>query len=401
MTYDVATLSAARLWSYHPDWSAGYEITRAFRTDITASRNQSEQRRALRDVARVSARYRTVLQDDDLRAARHFLRARQNDPAAAPDFSRYALLTGASSSGGGTLTLADPPAWVAADRLLVLCSGTTSELVEVASVADPTITIAGTLDNNWASGAIVRPALHGLLDGNLQSSRYRRSAAEMSVAIDVYPGGEPVEDEGAASDTFNGYEVFTAEPEWSRKPSLNYLWPVEQIDYGIGRAAQFRPVNVAQQLDEAEFAGLTAATALAIEQVFLRAKGRRGAFYRPSGEKDFVLAATASSGASTFLASGSDLVDDFGAVDYGGNPAAIEVCKTDGTRLRRLITGITPSGGNSSVAVNSAWPSDLTTSNVARISWMPLVRFASDEMTTLWRTPSSATIRASFQSVKA
>lgn len=401
MSYDLNTLSAARLWSWHPDWSSGYEVKRAFRTDIITSRNNTEQRRALRDVARFSARYSTVVQDSDLRAANHFLRAWQNQPTAVLDFSRYALLTGASSAGVATLTLASPPAWVAADRLLVLCDADTNELVEVDSVADPTITLAATLDNAWATGSVVRPAIFGLLSGQITSSRYHRGAADIAVNIAAYPGGEPIEDEGTAATTFNGYEVFTAEPDWSGSPSLDYLFPVEQVDYGIGRTAQFRPIDMAQRTVEAEFAGLSASAALAIEQTFLRAKGRRGAFYRSAGEKDFVLAATATSGSSFFLDSGLDLFNDFGGVDYAENPTAIEVCLTSGTRLHRLITGITSSAGNSRVAVDSAWPTDLTTSNVARISWMPLVRFASDEMTTRWQTPLSATIRASFQTVRA
>lgn len=401
MSYDLNTLSAARLWPYHPDWSSGYEVKRAFRTDIITSRNNTEQRRALRDVPRLSASYSTVVQDSVLRAANHFLRAWQNKPTAVPDFSRHALLTGSSSAGVSTLTLASPPAWVAADRLLVLCSASETELVEVESVVGSTINLADPLANSWASGSVVRPAIFGLLNGRMSSSRYHRGAADIAVSIDAYPGGEPIEAEGAAATTFNGYEVFTAEPDWSGSPGLEYIWPVEQIDYGIGRTAQFRPIDMAQRVIEAEFSSLSASAALAIEQTFLRTKGRRGAFYRSVGEKDFDLAATASSGSSFFLDSGLDLFNDFGGVDYAENPTAIEVCLTSGTRLHRLITGITSSAGNSRVAVNSAWPTNLTTTNVARISWMPLVRFASDELTTRWQTPLSATIRASFQTARA
>jgi len=112
------------------------------------------------------------------------------------------------------------------------------------------------------------------------------------------------------------------------------------------------------------------------------------------------LAATAGSGTSNFLASGSALFDDFGGTDWDAYPAALEVVLTDATRLRRLVTGITADGDNSRVAVSAAWPTDLTAANVARISWMPLVRFASDEMTTRWQTPVAASIRASFQGVR-
>lgn len=401
MTYDVQTPAGARLWPYHPDWSGGFETTRSFRTDIITSRSKFEQRRALRDVPRLSARYGTVVQESDLRAANHFFRARQNAPTAIPDFSRYALTTGSSSGGTDELTITSPPAWIAAGQLLVLCSASETELVEVDDVTGDTITLTDNLANAWPSGSVVRPGLFGLLDGQITAARFRRGAAKFSVLLSVYPGAEPPEDEGTAAATFNGYEVFPQiEPDWSGSPSLDHIWPVEQVDYGIGRTAQFRPIDRAADITEAQF-NVGAADARTIEQAFLRMKGRRGAFYRPSTEKDFDLAAPALSGSSAFLASGPDLAADFGSVDYGANPIAIEVVLTSGTRLRKLITGITASTGNSLVAVGGAWGTALSTANVARISWMPLVRFTSDDLTTAWRTPTSATIRLGFQGIKA
>lgn len=397
MTYDVGTLSAARLWPYHPDWSSGFEIRRAFLSDIITSRSNREQRIALRDAPRLSASYQTNVQGDDLQAAKHWLRAWQNKPAAVPDFSRYALTTGSSSGGSSSLTIATPPAWIAAGQLAVLCSGGTMELVEIEAVADPAVTLAANLSNAWPSGSVIRPVLFGLMNGALQAQRLTRGAARIAVNVQSYPGSEPPEDEGTASDTFNGYEVFTAEPDFAAQPSLNYLWPVEQVDFDYGRTAQFRPIDRAEQLIEAEFTGLDYDAAQSIEQVFLRAKGSRGAFYRPSGEKDMTLAADAS--ATTLIdVNSTDLADDFGSIDYGANPTAIEICQTNGTRLRRLITAIAVNGGNSRITLNSAVT--VATATTARISWMPLVRFASDELATLWRGPNAGTIRAAFQTVK-
>jgi hypothetical protein len=396
VTYDLNTPSVARLWHYGPDWSGGYQVTRAFLTDVITSRNNTEQRRALRDVARLSIAYRAVVQDSDRRAADHWLRAAQNRPAVVPDFARYSLTTGSSSGGGSTLTMTSPPAWIAAGQLLVLCGATEHEVVEVASVAGSTINLDGTLTNNWPSGSVVRPGIFGLLGGQLQARRFRRGAEEISVTLAAYPGGEPPEDEGAAATTFNGYEVFTAEPNWSGQPGLDYLWPVEQVDYGVGRTAQFRPIDRGEKLVEAEFSGLTAAEATVIEQHFLRMKGRRGTFYRPTGEKDIVLDANASG--TTFIATGPDLADDFGSFDFSADPHAIEICLTNGTRLHRLVTDIAASGGDSAITVSSSVT--ITVAGTARISWMPLVRFAADEMTTDWRTPLSATIRTTFQTIK-
>lgn len=397
MTYDVATLSAARLWPYHPDWSAGFEIRRAFLTDITVSRSNRERRRAMRDVPRISTSYSTNVTGTDLQDAKHYLRAWQNQPSAVIDFSRYVATTGSSSATDTTLTIASPPAWIAAGRLAVICSGGAMELVEIDGVAGSTVTLADPLESSWASGSIVRPAIFGLLNARMQGSRITRGTHSLNVRVAAYPGAEPPEDEGTASDIFNSYEVLTAEPDFAQQPSLDHIWPVEQIDFGIGRTAQFRPIDRQELMVECQFSGLTPAAAQAIEQVFLRSKGRRGAFYRPSCEKDMTLAANTSA-VAYFDAVGTDLVADFGGIDYAANPTAIEIVQTNGTRTRKLITGITASGANSRVAFSGAL--SLTVAGVARISWMPLVRFASDEMATSWRGPAAGTIRTTFQTVK-
>jgi hypothetical protein len=152
---------------------------------------------------------------------------------------------------------------------------------------------------------------------------------------------------------------------------------------------------------EAEFNGLGVALATQVEQFFDRMKGRRTAFYVPTWEADFALAASAGSGSSTFVADGSTLFDDFGDVDYSVVNEGIAVCLTDGSTLYRRITDITATGDDSLVTVNAAWGVGLSDANVARISRMPLSRFASDEMTMSWRTPLTASSRLTFTQVRA
>lgn len=400
MSYDVLTPAAARLWPYSPDWSGGFNVRRAFKTDIITSRDNTEQRRATRLDPRFSIDYRTIAVDDDLRGANHWLRAWQNKPTVIPDFARWARLTGTSSGGSLTLTISPMPPWVEAGQRLVLCGATTEEVL-VASVAGTTITLTTNLINGWPTGAVLRPTFFGLFDARLSSSRMTKGAAEISVALDTYPGGEPPRAAGTAWATYNSREVFTLQPDYSSSPSVNYLWPTEQVDFGIGRTAQFRPVVRAERGTEAEFKGLSVSAAAEVEQFFDRMKGRRGAFYMPSWEKDFVLAATASSGSSAFTASGPEISDGFGLVDYSLIETAIAICMIDGSHIYRRVTDIAASGGNSLITVSASWGAELSAASVARISWMPIWRFASDEMTMAWQTPLSANARLSFQSVKA
>jgi hypothetical protein len=399
VSYDVDTPTVARLWRYAPDWSRGFDVKRSYLTDIITSRDGTEQRRATRDQPRLSADYRTVVSGDARRASDHHLRAWQDKPVVVPDFARWARLTDASLATTDTLTISPVPVWASAGQPLVLCADGVIEEVVVASVAGTTITLEDPLEHNWASGDVLRPTFFGLFDGRLTSSRLNRDAAAIDVHIDCYPGGEPARTTGSAWAGLGGIEVFTPQPDYASAPSVGHIWPIDKVDYERGRTAQFRPILRYSRTLDAEYNGLGLTLATQLEQFFDRMKGRRGAFYLPTWEQDFVLADTPGSGSTTFLADGPELANDFASTDYSAVNEGVAVCLTSGTTLYRRITDIAASGLDTLVTVNAAWGVALSSSNVARVSRMNLSRFASDDMVTSWRTPLTAGARLSFQQV--
>ena len=400
MTLDVLERDSARLWNYGPDWSAGFNVRRAWRTDIFGSRNNTEQRRALRTKPRLSLDYRTIAQGEDLESLSRNLRGAQNRPAIVPDFARWARLTASSNDGDSTLTVSPLPVWAAEGQTLLLCGADGVERVEVESAAGSTITLVDPLAVDWPSGAVLRPTFFGLLNGRLSTSRRTRGVAEATIALEAYPGGTPPRDEGTPWDTFNDREVFTLEPDYSSPPSVAALWPVEDVDAESGWTAQFRPVDRAERLVEAEFRGLDVETATQLEQFFDRMKGMRGAFFMPTCERDFLLAGTVTAGSSNLFVNNSTLAADFGAVNFADVETAIVATMLDGSRIYRRVQDIFASTFQSVVQVTSPWPVELSTATLARLSWMPIYRFASDEMTMTWQTPLRARTRLSFQSVK-
>jgi hypothetical protein len=401
MSYDVLTPAVARLWPYSPDWSRSFDVTRSYKTDIFTSRNGTEQRRAIRDQPRLSASYRAIVSGADKRAADHHLRAWQDKPVVVPDFARWARLTGSSAAASTTLTISPMPSWVAEDQPLVLCQSGIEESVTVIGVAGSTITLADPLVNAWAVGDVLRPSFFGLLNAQTGSSRLNGGTAAFDVSVDCYPGGEPPRDEGTAWATLDSVEIFTPLPDYAGALSVGHRWPVDQVDFGHGRTAQFRPIEHMARTCEAEFNGQPVAAITQLEQFFDRMKGRRGAFYLPTWESDFALASSASSGSSAFVASGSDLVTDFGATDYAAVNEGVAVCLTNGTVIYRRITDVGASDGNSLVTVDAPWGTALTGATVARISRLVLSRFASDDMVTSWRTPLTASARLTFNQVYA
>jgi hypothetical protein len=342
-----------------------------------------------------------VVSGDDRRDADLFLRSRQNMPAVVPDFARWARLTGSSASGTSTIDIAPMPAWIAAGQPLVLCQAGITELVNVIGVAGTIATLDDPLVNDWADGDVVRPSFFGLLNAKMGSQRPNRDTADYDVSIDCYPGGEPARDAGAAWASLGGIEIFTPLPDYASVPAISDIWPVDRVDYDRGRTAEFRPIARHQRGTAASFAGLTVSEATALEQFFDRMKGRRTAFYLPTWEQDFVLNAPALAGASAIHVKGTALNVAFGATNFAVVNEGIVVCLRDGTTIYRRITDISDGGADSIITVNAAWGSALNAGNVARISRMDLTRFDTDEMTTAWRTPLSASAQLSFMGVTA
>jgi hypothetical protein len=293
------------------------------------------------------------------------------------------------------------PPWVAPGQPLILCKSGVTEEVVVDSLSGPFALLEDPLVNGWAAGDVLRPSFFGLLSGKIGTQRPNGDATNFDINLDCYPGGEPPRAEGTAWAGLDGVEIFTPKPDYAGSISVSHLWAVNQVDYGRGRTAQFRPVDRAARDLEADFNALSVSEATAVEQFFDRMKGRRGSFYLPTWERDFVLASSATSGSSNFLAEGTDLATDFGSTDYASISEGVAVCLTDGTVIYRKITDVSASSDNSLVTVDSAWGTALSTANVARISRMNLSRFASDDMVMSWRTPLTAGARLTFHQVRA
>ena len=146
--------------------------------------------------------------------------------------------------------------------------------------------------------------------------------------------------------------------------------------------------------------------ALAISQRRMQADAERlrdrfRAETREDAPADLLLAATSSSGGSTLTVNAGDWTSLL-AADAGGYDDAQEaICirMRDGSRLYRLVTGVSGSGANRVVTCDGTWPSALSDTTVSGISWMPLVRFASDILELSWLSNAVAETQINFQSI--
>lgn len=382
-------------WPLNADWATPVNVTLAFKTDMWVSRSGKEQRRALRETPRKRIEFTSVIWKSQQQTMRAVLAKSQNKAMLVPDFTRSVGLV-VTTSEGADAELTSVPDWIVAGAYVFFVTPNRVEAREVESIdgLDVTFTDSSAV---WPASTKVKPALAGQLATNLQTKQLTDGAVRASIVFDVTPGSEPERDLGTAAATIGGREIFTRRPNWIGGIDVDYQWPIETVDYGRGVTEIFRPINFGTQLFRAGYVNTTSAQAVEIQQAFERAAGRQGEFYMSTWLSDLTMAGAVETGETTFKVAGREVFDAY-ATDTVHQ--AIEVVLQGGTRLYRLVDGITLSGDDSIIEIASAWPYDIDPARVIRISWLLACRFASDEMTIEHITDGVSRVQFAIQSLE-
>ncbi len=233
--------------------------------------------------------------------------------------------------------------------------------------------------------------LTGRLTASVTASHPVSRAAEADISFAVEPGSEQSNAGEAQLYVHAGREVFARRPNWANAVDAAFEWPVDQVDFAQGRIATFRPITQGWVTQQATFLGMTPETVAEIEQFFQRMKGRRGEFYMPTWTDDITLAAVAPVDSRALLAAGGTAIES--------REQAIAVRMHDGRWLFRSVTAKTHSGADTLISISQPWLFDLRPEDVAMICWMPLFRFASDEVTFEWPVDRAAQMQLSMRSL--
>lgn len=395
----AVSTGSAKLWPFAVNWANGYRVNLSYKTDVWASRSGKEQRRALRSTPRKSVEFTSMVTHSELRSFRALMASWQNKTMIMPDVSRRLTLAGASADSALAVEVSETADWVVADATVVLVNGNRREICNVESVSGTTITFKAS-SAAWPAGTLVHPGLAGVLAQEMQATLYTDSVSAVSVKFDVEPASEPARVAGLPLSTLAGREVLTLKPNWGGTVLATYQYPRELVDYGRGVTATFRPINFATQIFKATYVAETPARITELQQFFERQSGRRGEFHLSTGINDLALGAAALGGTFFLTVAGQEV---YTAYAQDTVHRAIEVVMTDGRRFYRKLVDtdpLTTSGADTLLQVAEAWPYDLDPASVARISWLPVARFAGDDITLEYLTAEVGQTQMNFQTLE-
>lgn len=386
------------LWPFAPNIrQAPYVLSREYRTEILVSRAGREQARALRQTPRKRVEYITSQTGDCLRAFNNSMVTAQRTLLSIPDRVRYVTLSTGLPSGNTSVVVDPLPAWVAEGESLILMGGGMQAFRTVASIIGTTVTFDESELVTYPAGTRLHPSLQGYLAATIPAPMISpRGVIEVAVSFEVDPGLELPEDVGTAETTFDGREVFLRRPnKWVPIDLGRVQEGIGRVDYGFGRIQRFFPIEFSTVMWEASYTGCDFENADALRQFFDRMKGRRGEFYMPTWGFDLNPTAGVNSAGTLLTVAGEGLEAAYAdSTTY----QAIGLRKTDGTWILRTVTDISDlSGDGAAVNVSPAWDETISLSNIDRISWLPLWRFASDILTMTWPRDTVAEIRLPMQ----
>jgi len=374
----TVTGQRSRLWPFEPTWSGSVDITYAYKTDVTASRSGKEQRRAQRITPRKTLDFSILLEGDEYRAMNRLLTKWSGNSIIMADPTRF--VTVLENRSDGSVEVDSIPDWLAVGRTVIIDGAQ-----RVISAVDPVAFTGDTI--TYPVGTAIRPSIEGLMKIPQAVTTPTSAVAQAKISFNVTPASEPITDFEWPIDLHNGREVFTLRPNWGQTVSNDWFRQIEQVDFGRGVIQTFRPVAFATRTQKATYLSCSATMADDIRRMFDRAKGKRGEFYMPTFEQDLTPLNNISVGTDTITVAGTATYDDY-ADDTVNRAVCIRT--VDGRRIYRSIRSMYVSGGNTGIQFSQAFLSDISTDEIIDIAWMPVRRFASDELTIEWVTDSIA-----------
>lgn len=381
-----------KIWPLRPNWSSPYEISYQFSTEILTSESRREQRRALRSEPRRHIEFKVTTWAARFRTLMAMFERTQGDLILLPEVTA-GVKTASPVNNSASVTLSSVPAWILPGATAILLDGEQAVSGTILSRAGNVVTMTAPLAGAWRSGSMFCPGLSGRISEDQSATVMTDRIAEAGLSFDVDPGSELWPEVPAAPTTWNGREVFTdLKPDWSSDKNYAFTRGTSMIDYGKGRVRSFQKSSYGNTTMQADYNLNTRAKAALLINFFLRQKGRRGEFYMPLDTADMQLV----SAVGSFLyVEGAEIAEA-----YADDAVNKSICirKTDGTRLFRKVLGITVHGTQSRIQLDQA--ASVTPQTAEVISWMPVCRMASDDLTVQWQTDTVATARLNIMSLE-
>ena len=364
-----------------PSWDRAVEVEWEFKTDIFQARDGGEQRRALREKPRRRIDFTHHVKGEPGMALRALLAHNARGPMVMADVTMAEDYVTPTTETVTTLEFPTIPYWARTGYPIVVLTGGRSQVRGIQSAHGTTVTLTASVTVGPTTK--IAPGVFGRLT---DSSSYERLTNTTGTARFQYQE-EPttmmdplVPLETDPQPYFRGFPVFDFRPNWSTPFKETFPQLNDVFDAGFGKVYTNLVETQARWTGAFTCLGRDRSEVKRAQDFFFRRKGRRGAFYAPTWQRDMELAAPPASGSTSVVVKGVDAFELFnGSFVY----RSLAFVARDGLILVGVKSS-TISGGNTVFTLDAPLPPQVESAMF--VSWLLMSRLASDQFTVTWHT---------------
>jgi hypothetical protein len=373
--------------------------TLGFLTDILRSANGKEQRIRVRNYPRQTVDYEFKFDDDaERRRFEAFIYKWHPQTFGVPIWFESQRLTAAVTAGDTTIYLNTLYSDFRVGGLLILW---TSHLVfdslEIDSITSTSITLSSPVVNSYSVRSKVMPLRTGITKQEITGDKYAVNLSTMAIKFHITDNEVDIGDTSAFSS--HNSKVMFDDYNWiSRETATDSLKNLlHHIDNKIGSQIQFSDWENSHMITTKGFFCRNPQATWEMRQVLHALAGRQKSFYLPTFYEDMV--------ATNDIVNGTDILDieNIGYSDFvdGTEPnKSIYVLLNNGTIITRQVqSSSVVSSTIERLIIDIAWPSDILVSDIRRISYLRLGRFALDNFEINHNNSGQANLRGTVQGV--
>jgi hypothetical protein len=314
------------------------------------------------------------------------------DPWVVAEDTAASSLGVAALAADTDITISPLAVWMDPDCYIVISLPGGDAVRKIVSRTGYQLSLDAALGENAPAGTKVRLGMLGYMQPTLSATRITDSIIAVPVVIEEYPGNNAYLNPTSASVTLDGFDVFESAYNWAAPVNLDYVNHVRVVDFGRGRLSRLNPANHNTRDLRATYLCKTQVQARSLFGFIMRQKGMRGSFRYSTFAEDLI--PISGSAGDTFFNVSESLF--YATYPNSKVYTAVEITYPGGNIQRVTIQSVQLSG---SVKFNLRAPLD---ENIvgAKVSWLPMCRFASDSFTFDWKTDSVCEVQLSIRTIE-
>lgn len=389
------------VWPFPPNWSSPLVESLDWMTDVMTAYNGDEQRMQLRSKPRRIFEYTSTLKSSDSAIASNLLWGWQNRSFALPLWIDKSTLNASATIGAESIAVNTSLKGYFPGGLVILFNNALDyEVVEIESFTSSAVALAKPLERNWPQGTLVYPVNISQMPVQIPSRRLTDGVTEIQVTFNADPlQTDPYIPSGAATTTYNGYEVVLRKPNWATPVGVDSDFQFSTVDFMVGGSRSLPTWDNPKVARRFQWVLKSKSDIVELRKLFGRLKGRFKAAYLPTWFDDFELYATEVASSSTIRVRNNEFYKM-----VGSNPAlkTLMILPRTGSPIVRLINSVgTDPAGFITLGLDSSIGIDLNSSTLRQLSLVHLCRMTTDRATINYLSDSVATVEANFTLVKA